>query len=71
MAEETEATKEEISIMVNRTLVELEVITKLVNQEDFDFKNSNYDLKFHYRVMGECISMLREMLLGEYEGGKR
>mgnify|MGYP001168899342 FL=1 len=70
MVEETEATKEEISIMVNRTLVELEVITTLVNQEDFDFKNSNYDLKFHYRVMGECITMLREMLLGEYNSGK-
>ena len=65
MVEETEATKEEISIMVNRTLVELEVITKLVNQEGFDFKNSNYDLKFHYRVLNECISMLREMLLNE------
>ena len=70
MLEETETTKEEISIMVNRTLVELEVITKLVNQEDFDLSNKNYDLKFHYRVLNECISMLREMLLGEYKSGK-
>ena len=65
MVEETEATKDEISIMINRTLVELEVITKLVNKEDFSFSNSNYDLKFHYRVLNECIKMLREMLLGE------
>ena len=65
MVEGIEATKEEVGIMVNRTLVELEVITKLVNEEGFDFKNSNYDLKFHYRVLNECISMLREMLLND------
>ena len=65
-----EATKEEIETIVQRTLIELEMITKIVSTEGFNISNKNYDLKFHYRVMGECISMLREMLLGEYKSGK-
>ena len=63
--ETTEATKEEIETMVQRTLIELEMITKIVSTEEFDLSNKNYDLKFHYRVLNECISMLREMLLND------
>ena len=59
------ATKEEIETMVQRTLIELEMITKIVSTEEFDLSNKNYDLKFHYRVLNECISMLREMLLND------
>ena len=63
--EETGATKEEIHVMMNRTLIELDIIAKLVDAEDFDLSNKNYDLKFHYRVLNECILMLREMLLND------
>ena len=59
------ATKQEIETMVQRTLIELEMITKIVSTEGFDISNKNYDLKFHYRVLNECISMLREMLLND------
>ena len=58
-----EATKEEIETMIKRTLVELEMITKIISTEDFDLSNKNYDLKFHYRVMTDCVNMLRGMLI--------
>ena len=63
--EETEAIKKEIEKMITRTNNELNNITAIVSREGFDITNKNYDLKFHYRVLNECISMLREMLLNE------
>ncbi|SVD21213.1 uncharacterized protein METZ01_LOCUS374067 [marine metagenome] len=51
--------------MITRTNNELNNITAIVSTEGFDITSKNYDLKFHYRVLNECISMLREMLLNE------
>jgi len=63
--EETETIKKEIKKMIVRTNNELNNITAIVSREGFDRTNKDYDLKFHYRVLNECISMLREMLLNE------
>ena len=63
--EETETIKKEIDKMLTRTNNELNNITAIVSREGFDITSKNYDLKFHYRVLNECISMLREMLLNE------
>ena len=63
--EETETIKKEIEKMVTRTNNELNNITAIVSREGFDISSKNYDLRFHYRVLNECISMLREMLLNE------
>ena len=63
--EETETIKKEIEKMVTRTNNELNNITAIVSREGFDITSKNYDLKFHYRVLNECISILREMLLNE------
>jgi hypothetical protein len=63
--EETEVIKKEIEKMITRTNNELSNIKAIVSTEGFDTSNKNYDLKFHYRVLNECISMLREMLLNE------
>ena len=63
--EETEAIKKEIEKMITLTNNELNNITAIISREGFDITSKNYDLKFHYRVLNECISMLREMLLNE------
>ena len=63
--EETETIKKEIDKMLTRTNNELNNITAIVSREGFDISSKNYDLRFHYRVLNECISMLREMLLNE------
>ena len=63
--EETETIKKEIDKMLTRTNNELNNITAIVSREGFDITSKNYDLKFHYRVLNECISKLREMLLNE------
>ena len=63
--EETETIKKEIEKMVTRTNNELNNITAIVSREGFDISSKNYDIRFHYRVLNECISMLREMLLNE------
>ena len=63
--EETETIKKEIEKMITRTNNELNNITAIVSREGFDISSKNYDLRFHYRVLNECISMLREMLLNE------
>ena len=63
--EETETIKKEVEKMITRTNNELNNITAIVSREGFDISSKNYDLRFHYRVLNECISMLREMLLNE------
>ena len=63
--EETETIIKEIEKMVTRTNNELNNITAIVSTKGFDITSKNYDLKFHYRVLNECISILREMLLNE------
>ena len=65
MVEETETIKKEVEKMITRTNNELNNITAIVSREGFDITSKNYDLKFHYRVLNECISILREMLLNE------
>ena len=65
MVEETETIKKEVEKMITRTNNELNNITAIVSREGFDISSKNYDLRFHYRVLNECISMLREMLLKE------
>ena len=63
--EDTETIKKEVEKMITRTNNELNNITAIVSREGFDISSKNYDLRFHYRVLNECISMLREMLLNE------
>ena len=60
-------TKDEVNDIISRVLKEIEVITEIVSKENFSLDDNNYDLKLHYRIMTECISMLREMLIQDYK----
>ena len=61
--EETETIKKEVEKMITRTNNELNNITAIVSREGFDISSKNYDLRFHYRVMTDCVNMLRGMLI--------